>query len=722
MLVQMVPACVIRASAVVVLLASSWLSPAAAAVDRNDAFPATRVAAPPKFDSALSDPEWGKAVKATGWFDLTTRRPATLDTTAYLLYDAQNLYVAFRVDQPGIAIHASETTNQIGFGQDDAVGIGIDTSAGQEVYFFEATPRAVRYQQSSESTRYDPPWHAEAAVDGSNWVAMFTIPLKDLRAQGGANKTWRINFIRIVAGQGDHYTWAYDGLMQDGQPPNWPPLTDARYWPSLEGLDIASTTARPKPRAAIYGLASMGLDRDVFQQANNTFATQSVRNVGLDFVYPVTNTIAAVGTLDPDFSNVEVDQQTIVPQEFPRNLTEYRPFFAQGNQYFTNQSVALGNNIQTQDQIFYSPGIGAFDRGFKAEGTFGNQSFGALTVRSTTDTDILDDQAFGYKHITPDRTFLYWVNGVLAHHDIGNDSTVETGIAGRSLATGFVWGYDQALEQMNLSTNPDQSFAFARTGFVDVHKPNYEWNVGYLDMGPGYGPIDGFTNVNDIRGLQGFTDFTTTYPGIKNWTGFFAADRFDNHEGNVKEADFFGTTDIFTNNLFHLNLTQQTSSLDDPVLTNGVMLPFNQSSATLGYRDGTNSPMDFTYSEGPFSTYYLQQFNTSTTRPIGNHLNLALVYAGTHERSEQIGVNGQILRSVALGESFGPDTSMTLALRSINGTGGFGTPGVNFAAGFHTKFQSGNELFMNWGTPAATVTLDRFIVKYVMHFGGGEGT
>ena len=698
------------------------VAPAAAAVGRTQSFPAARVTQSPKFDANLSDPEWAKAVKATGFFNLTTRRPAKLETTAYLLYDDQNLYVAFRAQQSGVAIHASQTTNQIGFGQDDAVGIGIDTSAGAQVYFFEATPRGVRYQQASESSRYDPPWHAQAAVDGSDWVAMFTIPLKDLRAQGGKNRSWRINFIRIVAGDGDHYTWAYDGLMQDGQPPNWPPLTDARYWPTLAGLDIASTQTRPKPRAAIYGLESIGQDRDIFQQANNTFAKESIRNYGLDLVFPLTSTIAAVGTLNPDFSNVEVDQQTIVPQEFPRNLTEYRPFFAQGASYFTNLSVPLGNDIANPDQVFYSPSIGPFDRGLKVEGTYGYQSFGLLSFRSTDESDILDDQAFGFKHATPDRTFLYWVDGVFAHHDIGNDSTVESGIAGRNLATGFVWGYDQSLEQMNLSTNPGDGFAFARSGFVDVHKPNYEFNVDYLDIGPGYNPIDGYTAVNDIRGLQGFTDWTASYPGIKTWTGFITADRFLNHLGDVKEADIFGTTDIFTDNLFHLNLTQQSSSLDDPVLTDGIMQPFNQSSFTLGYRDGTPSPIDFFYGEGPFSTFYLQQFNASTTRPIGTHLNLALVYAGTEERSKVLGVDGQTLRSVALGESLGSDTNVTLALRSINGNGGFASPGVNFAAGFHEKFQSGSELYVNYGTPAATVSLNRLIVKYVLRFGGGEGT
>jgi hypothetical protein len=700
----------------------AFLGHATAAVDRSRSFEATRAATPPSFDPNLADPQWQKAVKATGFFDLTTRRDATLSTTAYLLYDANNLYVAFVAAQPGVPIHASQTTNQIGFGQDDAVGIGIDTSAGQEVYFFEATPRGVRYQQSSESTRYDPPWSVKTSVNGSTWSAMFTIPLKDLRAAGGNNKTWRIDFIRIVAGVGDHYTWAYDGLMEDAQPPNWPPFTDARYWPTLNGLNIAAAAARPKPRAAIYGLESIGKDRNVFEQANNTFGTQQARNYGLDFVYPLTSTIAAVGTLNPDFSNVEVDQQTIVPQEFPRNLTEYRPFFAQGAQYFTNTSNGIGNDILSFDQILYTPAIGAFDRGLKVEGTYGDQSLGLLSIRSTVTGDILDDQAFGFKHSTPDRTFLYWAYAVLAHHDIGNDSTVETGVAGRNLASGFVWAYDQSLEQKNLSIDPGDLFAFARDGFVDVHKPNYELNLGYLDISPGYDPIDGYTAVNDIRGPQGFTDFTTSFSGIKSWTGFFTADRFTNHLGDPKEADFFGTTDVFTDNLFHLNLTQDTSSLDDPVLTGGVMQPFNQSSFTLGYRDGTPSPIDFFYGEGPFSTFYLQQFNASTTHPLGTHFNLSLIYAGTLERSHAIGVDGQMLRSVAIGESLGPDTNVTVALRSINGNGGFASPGVNFAAGFHEKFHGGSELFVNYGTPAAPATLDRLIVKYVLRIGSGEGT
>ena len=696
--------------------------PAWASVDSTRTFPAAQAQTPPKFDATLSDPEWQKAVTAKGFEDLTTRKTAPLETTAYLLYDSQNLYVAFRANQDGVPIHASQTTNNIGFGQDDLVGVGIDTSAGSQVYFFEATPRGVRYQQSTESTRYAPPWEVRTSVDGSTWTAMFVIPLRDLRAAGGQHKTWRINFFRNVAGVAEHYTWAFDGLMQDGQPPNWPNSYDARWWPTLNELAIAGNAARPQPRAEFYGLESMGRDRKVFQQAGNTFNTQSVRNYGLDFVYPVTSTIAAVGTLNPDFSNVEVDQQTIVPQEFQRNLTEYRPFFAQGAQYFNNQSFGLGGNITPSYQLLYTPSFGAFDRGIKVEGTYGDQSIGALSLRSTAAGSSLDDQAFGFKHATPTRTFLYWAYGVNAHHDIGNDSSVESGIAGRNLATGFVWGYDQVLEQRRIINDPQHRFAFGRTGFIDVHKPNYEWFFSYLDVSPGYNPIDGFTTVNDIRGPYGSVNWTTTLPGLKTWTGFVTADRYLTRVGTVHQADFFGTTDFYTKNLFHINLTQQTSSLNDPFLTGGINLPFNQSQITLGYHDGTPAPFDVFYGEGPFATFFLQQFNVFTTRPIGTHLNLSLTYAGTHERAPAMPVDGQILRSIAVGESLGPETNLTLALRSINGRGGFASPGLNFSAGLHNKFNNGSEVFISFGTPAAPATLNRFIVKYLWRIGGGAGT
>jgi hypothetical protein len=66
---------------------------------------------------------------------------------------------------------------------------------------------------------------------------------------------------------------------------------------------------------------------------------------------------------------------------------------------------------------------------------------------------------------------------------------------------------------------------------------------------------------------------------------------------------------------------------------------------------------------------------------------------------------------------------MTFSLRSINGIGGFSPrQGTNIAAAFHKRFRGGDELFVNFGTPADYTTLDRTIVKYVFHLGGDAGT
>lgn len=711
--------------AVLAAMVTALSAPANAAVGHNDSFKAVKLQTDPPLDPTLSDPVWQTAVTATDFMDITTRKPAALATTAYVLYDNQFVYVGFKADQGGVPIHDAQATNGVGFGQDDAVGIGIDTSGqGSQVYYFEATPRGTRYQQSSESSRYAPAWQVKTAVNGGNWSAMFQIPLKDLRAAGGTNVTWRFNFIRIVAGVGEHYSWAYDGIMQDGQPPAYPFFTDTRWWPTLTGLSLPGSAGKPKPRVEIYGLSSIGLDRNVFQQANQTFATQPVRNYGLDFVYPLASTAAFVGTLRPDFSNVEVDQQTIVPQEFQQNLAEYRPFFAQGAQYFNPNPMALNGNFGAVDQILYTPSIGTFDRAFKVEGTEGTDQFGVMQIRGLTgDNNALDDQAFGFKHTLSDRSFLYWADGVLAHHGgLGNDSAYEGGVAARNLKSGFVYGIDQSFENTAIVSQPDQTFAYTRNAFVDDHRPNYEWYLGWQDISPGWAPLDGFTNYNDARGPVYSADFTTTTPGLKSWNGYATVDRYLTRSGIVHAADFFGTTDFTLHNLVHVTLQQQTSSLDDPTLTSGENQPFHQSTAILGYRDGTSSPIDVSYGAGPWATYYLQQFNVSTTTPLGSRFNLSAVYAGTHERSDTIGVNGQILRSLTLGTAISPDANLSLSLRAINGTGGFATPGVNFAGGFHWRFKSGSELFMNYGSPAAPQTLYRFITKFLWRIGGGAGT
>lgn len=700
-------------------------------------------------DVTLADGDWRRGHIADGsspFEDITTRSAAPFETDAYVLFDDRNLYVAFKVQQSRVPITANQPTNDVGFGLDDFVGIGIDPSGnGSTVYYFETTPRGTRYQQASESTRYDPRWSAAAHVDDAGWTAVLTIPLQDLHHSGTAAQTWRFNFVRGVASNAEHYTWAFDGTMQDAATPQWPPFGDAQFWPRMSGIRASDASGfRERARADVFALASAGGERNLYAQANGTFATEQTRNLGLDFSYALTSTIHFVATVNPDFSNVEVDQQTIAPQEFKQPLVEYRPFFAQGAGYLSPQSPSAGA-LQPNNQIFYSPAIGPFDRGMKIEGSFGNQSFGVLSFRGNDETtgNEFDDVAYGYTHATSDQSFAYWSDGVIAHHSAaGDDAAAETGTMFHNLHTGWNGGIDEAFESG--SYVPEPGHAQALSIWQAVQKPNYTMFVDYANVSPNYNPIDGFTSLSDTRGWVYDLTLNGSSRAFKGYQASFAGDRFVDETGAVHQADTFVVLKAALKDQLSISVVPHvgvlrsyateppgTSGCSDPALprTSYTGFPnyycgqtdwFNQLTVNLGYRDGTQSPIDFHFAEGPFGGTFLQQYSVSSSRPLGSRLSVAAQYAGTYGRTISDGVlNSQWLRLISLGENLGRDSNVALEFRAINGTvNGLTTvPGVNLAVSYHNKFADGNELYVAYGTPAATQTIDRFIVKYVLHAG-----
>ena len=91
----------------------------------------------------------------------------------------------------------------------------------------------------------------------------------------------------------------------------------------------AQGASRPKPRFGVYGLS----------ESTSKENGGSTSRVGMDFAIPVTPTASFVGALHPDYSNVEIDQQTISPQAFARQYAEVRPFFTQAASYSTSTSL-----------------------------------------------------------------------------------------------------------------------------------------------------------------------------------------------------------------------------------------------------------------------------------------------------------------------------------------------------------------------------------------------
>ncbi|MDP9024641.1 MAG: DUF5916 domain-containing protein, partial [Candidatus Eremiobacteraeota bacterium] len=381
-----------------------------ASVDHTATLSASKSEQPPALD-VLASGGAQNALKATDFFNYSSRVPAKFATTAYFTYDDKNIYVAFSCAQAGIPIVASQNIDHAGVISDDHVIFLLDTSGnGSRIYEFRVSPKGIHDETSTENARYAPEWQSSATIDkAGNYQVTMVIPLTALRSENAPEQHWRMNFGRLIASTSDVYTWAYEPSQND--------IHLSQYWPLVNGIKIAASAARPRARADIYALGSGGSDYNQFQNGIGTFSTMKPRHFGVDVAYPLTNTLSLVGTLNPDFSNVEQDQTTIAPQEFQRNYTEYRPFFAEGAQYINAVPSAGLNGIA--DTLFYTPSIGVFNRGLKMEGTQGNNALGVLNVTGAG----FDDSAFGYQHNRSDHTLTLSAEGVLANHTGVRDET-----------------------------------------------------------------------------------------------------------------------------------------------------------------------------------------------------------------------------------------------------------------------------------------------------------
>lgn len=684
---------------------------------------ASKTTAPFALDAALADPRWNQATRVRGFTDAATHAEARSATEAALYYDDRNLYVAFWCRQD-VPITATQTTNNVGFGSDDFVGVGIDPSGNADrAYYFEITPAGTRFQQSIENTRYQPQWAGRASAGNGQWTAMLVIPLSAMKLSAGTSQTWRINFVRGVIRSGEKQTWSYSGQMDSGN--GFPALADARYWATVGGLEIPRTATIPRPSVDVYALASGGVGRSQFVTPSGSAFTQNPRATGVDVTYPVTSTMSFVGTLNPDFSNVDADQLTITPQIFQRNLIEYRPFFAQGANFINNSATAYGIN-EPPNLVFYSPSIGTFDRGAKLEGTYGKyQSLGLLEARGTNEItgEAFDDMAFGWKHVLPGRTFGYWTNGVIANHGSLHDETMELGIQARDLRTGWVSGLFH--EGEHTSTPSDRYDSSSTYGFIDHQNANHEALLGFRNIGPQFNPVDGFTLVGDIKGPgASFNWFGAGPPhtNLKNGNIYVFADRYIDGSGAVHKADAgfdaFGTFKAD----YYLQLGSHQTEVRTydgnfysgfPLYLNPKDQRFDTNYVGFGMHQSSPDPVNFQYSWGAFGDYYLQQVTANGARPLNSRMSLSWEYDGTRERFFSGGSDGQWLRRIGFSYSLDPNTSFSIGLRSISGEGGFASPGTNLSATLHRIYPNGNEFYASFGTPSATKTVNRFLLKYV---------
>lgn len=307
--------------------------------------------------------------------------PARVRTTAYLLEDGDNLYVAIKADDPEPSRIRAYLRDRDTAYDDDFAGIVIDTyNDGRRAFEFFANPLGVQMDLTNddvneeEDDSWDAIWESAGQINEEGYVIEMRIPLSQLRFPVVDGKqVWAIDLVRIYPrdrryrlsnNPSDRNINCYLCQLQKITGlENAEPGRDLEIVPTLTASQTDSTDD-PGVTPMVSG------DSDV--------------EAGLSVRWGITPDVTANLALNPDFSQVEADSaQLDVNNRFALFFPEKRPFFLEGADYFTTPQRAVFTRTVADPNV-----------GMKLTGKRGDNTFGVFAADDDV-TNILIPGPFG---------------------------------------------------------------------------------------------------------------------------------------------------------------------------------------------------------------------------------------------------------------------------------------------------------------------------------------
>lgn len=317
--------------------------------DPREPVQAVRLEKPVTLDGVIDEAgEWAGVPALEGLYDLENGSTAADSAKFWLAYDGEFIYFAARLhdSNPG-SIKAQQYQTNVSLEGDDAIYLDLDPSAAySEINSFGVNPRGATeiYLAGGRAAKRE--WTgeflAQARITPEGWEAEARIPWKVLRLPASGKRTVLFNFTRAMPRHQRQFVWADISANKLNQMGKW------------VDVELPKQEARRTLQLLPYLYAGINEDGD------------HIANAGLDLKTQVTDQVALVGTVNPDFRNVENSILSLDFSRFERLGTETRPFFLEGSQYMNTA-------------LFASQRIRQFDVGVNVHGKLSDKvSFGVL--------------------------------------------------------------------------------------------------------------------------------------------------------------------------------------------------------------------------------------------------------------------------------------------------------------------------------------------------------
>jgi hypothetical protein len=286
-----------------------------------------RAVTPPLIDGVLDDDAWREAQEISGFktFIPDFSREPSERTSAYMAYDAENLYFAFRChDRTPERIKASMASRDT-IMTDDFVCINLDSfNDRQALYAFYVNPLGIqgdsRFSGNVEDFSADFVWASAGRLEADGFTVEIAIPFKSIRYAGKERVEMAIFFERFISRLSEH-----DSFPEMDPAKGYAFLSQMK---PLELRDIRRYTLLEVLPSAVYDLKHE-------QEAGRLRRSESQGELGVSAKLGLSSKLVLDLAWNPDFSQIESDAgQVDANLRSDLYYSEKRPFFLEGSDIF----------------------------------------------------------------------------------------------------------------------------------------------------------------------------------------------------------------------------------------------------------------------------------------------------------------------------------------------------------------------------------------------------
>jgi len=289
-----------------------------------------RISSPITIDGKMDEAAWfeGRPAENFWLYFPTDSMKATVSTEIYMTFDDKNLYVAVKCNSIGDDYTIPNLRRDYRAGNSDNITLLFDPFNDRtNAFVFGMNAYGVRREALISNggqdrddflSSWDNKWFGETGIYDGYWVAEFAIPFKTLRYNEGIKK-WKFNSYRFD--------------LQSNETSTWTKIPQNQIVMNLAFMgEMQWEEAPPKPGANVsiipYAISNINHNIDEGNDPKANF------NIGGDAKIAVTSGINLDLTVNPDFSQVEVDELVTNLTRFELSLPERRQFFLENSDLF----------------------------------------------------------------------------------------------------------------------------------------------------------------------------------------------------------------------------------------------------------------------------------------------------------------------------------------------------------------------------------------------------